>query len=540
MVRLVASLLAAALVLSGCSPASEPAGAAGQAQPDPRPNIIFILVDDQRHDSLGVLDPTLETPNMDRLAHEGVRFENAFVTTSLCSPSRATFLTGRYMRDHGVVDNNSDLSEAFETFPMALQQAGYQTAMIGKWHMGGDNASPRPGFDRWVSFPGQGNYTPASLFGQRSVLNVDGETVPQQGYITDELTRYALDWLASTDPERPFMLYLAHKAVHAPFRPAPRHADQYAGLDIPDPTPALAEMMNEPMWVQNQRNSWHGADFPYHSTLSLTDFMREYRRTLSAVDDSLGDLMSWLEETGRADNTIIVYTSDNGFLFGEHGLIDKRNAYEESMRIPMLAWGPDLVPGGRVVGELVSSLDIAPTFRALAGASPLADAQGLDMTPLLTGSAPDNWRDHVIYEYFWEFNYPHTPSLFAIRTERYKLIRHHGVWDTDALYDLEADPGERVNLIADPSLLEVRVELGDRLHAALASAEGNHAIPYTRRFNQGAVFRTPSGAPPAVFPQRWYRENDADDRIEHFVPDGPGKDAAVERITEILRRGEGG
>ena len=224
----IGTSLFALLLASGCGAGTDEIPVSDSKPDDDRPNIIVVLTDDQRFDALGLLNPELSTPNMDRLAREGIHFSNAFVTTSLCSPSRATLLTGLPMRDHGVVDNNADLLESFDTFPQALQRAGYETALIGKWHMGGEDASPRPGFSHWVSFPGQGFYYPVGRFGQPPLLNVDGEEIAQTGYITDELTDYALSWLTERDeaPE-PYMLYLGHKAVHAFFEPAERHLGSY-------------------------------------------------------------------------------------------------------------------------------------------------------------------------------------------------------------------------------------------------------------------------------------------------------------------------
>ena len=258
--------------------------------------------------------------------------------------------------------------QGLELFPERLQAAGYQTAFIGKWHMGGAISEPRPEFDYWVSFPGQGTYTPTNAFGQTTVLTVNGEKVEQTGYITDELTDYAVTFLNERDPERPFFLYLSHKAVHANFQPAERHADQYADAEVKlgQAPPADADV---PLWVRNQQNSWHGDEFPYHSDLPLKDFKRQYHRALSAVDDSLGRLQSWLESEGLADETVVVLMGDNGFLFGEHGLIDKRNAYEESMRVPLLLAAPDLYDAGQTVDAMVANIDIAPTLLTLAGAA---------------------------------------------------------------------------------------------------------------------------------------------------------------------------
>jgi len=503
-----------------------------------RPNIIIVLTDDQRYDALGIVNPHLETPNIDRLARNGLHFSNAFVTTSLCSPSRATLLTGRPMRVHGVVDNNSDLPAELETFPQALQRAGYKTALIGKWHLGGDNAKPRPGFDRWISFPGQGFYHPVGRFGQPPMLNVDGDEVPQQGYITDELTDYALDWLEEQGKTaEPFMLYLGHKAVHAFFEPAERHLGSYNDVDIPDVTPSLDEMASEPMWVQNQRNSWHGADYPYHSELSLVEYRRDYYETLSAVDDSLGQLMDWVENSEQADNTYIVFLSDNGFLFGEHGLIDKRNAFEESMRIPLIIWGPGITRRGETEQASVSMLNIAPTLIDLAGGTARTPLEGRSLAPFFNGSMTA-WNDEVIYEYFWEFNYPHTPTQFAIRDGRWKYVRLHGVWDTDALYDLENDPGETDNLIAESDYLEIRLDLQRRLHDAMDRGDGRGNVPFTYKFNQGAVFRSSKGPRTADFPERWSRDENDPERLEHFLEDSPEKETILPMLTEGFEENE--
>jgi arylsulfatase A-like enzyme len=411
--------------------------------------------------------------------------------------------------------------------------------MIGKWHMGGHNASPRPGFDHWVSFPGQGHYYPRGFDGKPPILNVDGVEVEQQGYITDELTDYAVDWLEETTSQNkaPFMLYLGHKAVHAFFEPAERHLGAYNDVEIEDVTPSLEEMKKEPLWVQNQRNSWHGADYPYHSKLSLQEYRRDYYETLSAVDDSLGRLMTWLETNDLADNTDIVFLSDNGFMFGEHGLIDKRNAYEESMRIPLMVWGPNLKRVGATETSSVSMLDIAPTLLDLAHANAEEILPGRSLVPFFSGDVPD-WNDDVVYEYFWEFNYPQTPSQFALRDGRWKYIRLHGVWDTDALYDLENDPKEQNNLINSPEHLEIRLELARRLHDALQQENGRANIPFTYKYNQGAVFRSESGADAGGFPSRWVKGENAPDRLEHFLEDGPQKEKILPKLTEGFEENE--
>ncbi len=522
--RLLMQLLAP-LLLSACVTALEPSDDVSSDEParEAPTNIIFILTDDQRFDELGFMNSDLETPSMDRLAEQGVHFKNSFVTTSLCSPSRATILTGQYMHSHGVVDNNKPAKEGSIYFPSYLQEAGYDTAFFGKWHMGGHGDDPQPGFNHWLSFSGQGDYYPKmKRNGQMSRFNINGEHVPQKGYITDELTDYTLQWLGEErDETKPFFLYLSHKAVHANFDPAERHREQYSDVDIQDP-PSQADTpenyLGKPMWVKNQRNSWHGVDFPYHSELDVREYKRQYHRALSAVDESLGRVLTYLTENGLAENTAVILMGDNGFMFGEHGLIDKRNAYEESIRVPLLA----VIPGakqGYVVEEVAANLDIAPTILDLAGVRQMPpEFAGASLLPLARGEEVPDWRDSLLYEYYWEFNFPSTPTTFAVRTDRFKLIQYHGIWDTDELYDLHNDPKEMNNLIDDPEFLEVKVELRRRLYDQLAVA-GEHSVPYTKKWSSGAVLRQADRSKAAEFPDRWLRQGDERDLEKFFTPD---------------------
>ncbi len=505
---------------------SKPEGAVAAPPEEARPNIIFVLTDDQRYDELGVLNPILETPNMDRIAREGTLFANAFVTTALCSPSRASILTGQYMHNHGVVDNNSAPPQSSRFFPEFLQESGYNTAFIGKWHMGESQSSrrrlddPQPGFDHWVSFAGQGEYYPVVRNGRTNEINVNGKPVPQKGYITDELTDYALDWLDKRDSDEPFFLYLSHKAVHANFAPAERHRDQYADKTIPVPESQADTPENragKPMWVQNQRNSWHGVDFPYHSSLDVQSYKMQYHRALSAVDDSLGRLFEWLEDNGQLENTVVVLMGDNGFMFGEHGLIDKRNAYEESMRVPLLMTGPSIAKN-TVSDELVANIDIAPTLMAMAGVAPVEQFDGASFAGIARGDDVD-WRDELLYEYYWEFNYPSTPTTFALRTKDYKFIQYHGLWDTDELYDMRSDPREMRNLINDPEYLAIVGDFRQRLYAELENNRGEHVVPYTRKFSTGAVYRHGDRSKAAEFPEKWERSGDEEDLRNFMVPD---------------------
>lgn len=327
-------------------------------------NVIFILTDDHRYDAMGFMGhPFLKTPGLDRIAAEGVHLKNAFVTTSLCSPSRASILTGLYTHKHRVIDNQRDAPNDIVYFSQYLQKAGYNTAFMGKWHMGGGNDEPRPGFDHWISFKGQGVYFPPN---DDYTLNMNGKRVKQKGYITDELNDYALDWLKEQKPDdKPFFLYLSHKAVHANFTPAERHEGSYAEADweMPDSGNLSRELAEKsPRWVRDQRNSWHGVDFPYHSELDVELYYKRYCEAFRAVDEGVERIMDQLKEMGIYDETLIVYMGDNGFMFGEHGLIDKRVAYETSIRVPMLMQCPDLFKGGTVVEEVVANIDIGPTI----------------------------------------------------------------------------------------------------------------------------------------------------------------------------------
>ncbi|MCA9031118.1 MAG: sulfatase-like hydrolase/transferase, partial [Planctomycetaceae bacterium] len=282
-------------------------------------NVVFILTDDHRYDAMGFTGhPFLETPHLDSLASNGVHLKNAFVTTSLCSPSRASILTALYTHRHRVIDNNRLVPDGTIFFPRYLQKVGYETAFIGKWHMGGASDEPREGFNHWVSFRGQGNYLSP---GPKYTLNVDGKRVPQRGYITDELTDYAVDWLKERNEDKPFFLYLSHKAVHANFTPAERHAGRYADvkLSLPRGEEVTAEN-NAPRWVRDQKNSWHGIDFSYHSDAGLDYLYRRYCESILAVDDSVGRVLQQLKDMGIHDETHVIYMGDNGFMWGEHGL----------------------------------------------------------------------------------------------------------------------------------------------------------------------------------------------------------------------------
>ncbi len=487
---------------------------------DDRPlNVVFVLCDDHRFDCLGVAGhPFLETPHLDQLARDGAIMTRAYVTTSLCSPSRASILTGQYAHNHRVVDNYHPVDPQLVFFPQQLQQAGYQTAFIGKWHMGGEIDDPQRGFDHWVAFKGQGTYWPDGHGTTREVpqttydgLNVNGKRVPQQGYITDELTDYAIEWLRSRDQVKPFFLYVSHKAVHADFVPADRHRGRYDDQPLPIRIPSVEEMDQGklPMWVRNQRNSRHGADFGYNlDGFSPEVYYRRYCESLLAVDDSVGRIRAHLRDSGLADNTLFVYMGDNGFQFGDHGLIDKRTAYEASAKVPLIMAAKGKIPSGSRFDALVANIDIAPTLLEATDSPPLPKPDGVSFwTALLAADSTRLQREELIYEYYWERNYPHTPTLHAVIGGRFKYIRCHGLWDRDELYDLTADPEELHNLIADPGQAERIEAMNEKLWKLLFESDG-HEIPLLEDRGPRFPWRHPGAAPQAQFPEEYFRRSE--------------------------------
>jgi len=463
-------------------------------------NIVFILSDDHRYDYMGFVGkiPWLQTPSMDRMAHEGAWMKNAFVTTSLSSPSRASILTGMYSHSHKVVDNTAPLPDGLTFFPQYLQKAGYITGFFGKWHMGNDSGDPQPGFDHWEAFKGQGEY-----YNPR--LNTNGKWIQYADsvYVTDLLTRHAIDFIdQQTKNHQPFMVYLSHKGVHDNFQPAKRHKGCYrdkplvypASFNMPKygiTTPPTIDSLTGkaasgkdfygenmmPNWVKNQRESWHGVDYSYHGRPWETQ-VRNYCETLRSVDESIGAVLDYLVEKGLDKNTIVIYMGDNGFAWGEHGLIDKRQFYEESVRVPMLVWAPGLFPGGEVVEKMVQNVDIAPTLMQCAGLEKAPQMVGESFVPLLLGENIP-WRDKIFYEYYWEYEFPQTPTMHGVRTDRYKYIRYHGIWDTNEFYDLKNDPEEMHNVIADPAYQDTIKALNHELYNWLEST-GGMSIPLKR------------------------------------------------------------
>ncbi len=444
-------------------------------------NIVFILSDDHRYDFMGFMEKApafLETPNLDRLAAEGAHLTNAFVSTSLCSPSRASILTGQYMHRHRVVDNQRPVPEGTRFFPEYLQAAGYQTAFVGKWHMGHENDAPRKGFDHWVSFKGQGTYFDPEL-------NINGKRESFKGYTTDILASQAIDWLQNhRDPNKPFFLYLSFKAVHYPFTPAPRHHGRYQDKPIPYPeTMALTEenYRTQPNWLRERRYGIHGIDhmetgaFDDDPVPSFDDLYWRFCETVHGLDENVGKVIDHMEESDFRDNTLTVYMGDNGFALGEHGFYDKRDAFEVSIRVPMLARAPGRIAAGSTIDAMVQNIDVGPTLLDYAGVTTPESTPKMDgrsFWPLLEGKAVPGWRTHILYEYHWEWNFPAQPTTLAIRSQRYKYIYYHGLWDRNGFYDLETDPHERHNLIDVPAFQDRIQTMRNQLFEEMAGSGG--------------------------------------------------------------------
>lgn len=438
----------------------------------PRPNIVFILIDDLRFDDVACLgNPLVETPNIDRIAREGVICRNAFATTPLCSPSRACFLTGQYAHAHGILDNTdrSPRSHELVTFPRLLHDAGYETAYIGKWHMGVDD-SPRPGFDHWVSVKGQGQYIDPEL-------NIDGQRVQTVGYVTDLFNDKAVAFLKRPH-DKPFLLYLAHKAVHpslaqradgsisdpsaGKFIPAERHKTLYTGQPVPRRPNAFVPPTDKPaLWRTI-------GDLPRLGRETGTDdeTIRNRLRMVVGVDEGVGQIFETLDAAGQLDNTLIVFTSDHGYFYGEHGLsVERRLAYEEAIRIPLLMRYPKLIRPNSAIESFVLSIDLAPTLLELGGTQIPNNLNGRSVLPLLKGdsSAP---RSAFLIEYFSDKVFPRMDRMAyqAVRTDRWKYIHYTELGDDmDEFYDLKSDPNELKNLINAPNR---------DIQAALAQMQG--------------------------------------------------------------------
>jgi len=436
-----------------------------------RPNVVLILTDDQRWDTMSCAGhPFLKTPGLDRVAAEGATFENMFVTTSLCSPSRASFLSGLYAHTHGVVNNFTDYPSEMTSFPMRLQQEGYETAYIGKWHMGEKDDSARPGFDYWVSHKGQGKYFD-------NTFNINGKREVRKGYYTTRVTDMAVDWIRR-EHEKPFVMILGHKAAHTPFTPEPKYAKIFDQVEVKYPDSAFA-LEGKPKWVSDRIDTWHGIYGPIYgfrkkfpdmrpqSVKEFAHFVRSYIATIKSIDDSVSRVYAALKETGLLDNTVLVFAGDNGMFLGEHGMTDKRTMHEESIRVPMLVRYPGTIAPGTKVPQMVLNIDLAPSVLEICGAAPLKNIHGMSWAGLVSGKS-STWRDAWYYEYNYEKQFPYTPNVRGVRTDRWKYMHYpHGDGGADRhkaeLYDLKNDPGELKNLIDDPARAATIADLRKQL-----------------------------------------------------------------------------
>jgi len=495
----------AALALAGC-----------QKTENQKPNFLYIMSDDHGYQAVSAYGYGLNnTPNIDRLAKEGIRFTNAFCTNSLCGPSRATALTGKFSHMNGFYDNRSRFDGSQTTVPKLLQAAGYQTAIVGKWHLRTDPT----GFDFWRILLGQGSYYNPDLKDSTG-------TKRYTGYTTTIITDQAIKWLDSRDPDKPFLLMVHNKAPHRNWLPEPKYFDLFKGHEFPIPDNYFDDYSNRGRAAHEQKMSvikdmtihydlkvipnatdtvkgtdkyWEGglkrmtpeqraawdawyqpmSDDYYAAHLTgkklaiwkYQRYMHDYLSCIQSVDDNVGRLLDYLKEHGLDKNTFVVYTSDQGFYMGEHGWFDKRFMYEESLRMPLIIRYPKMIKPGTVSDALVQNLDFTPTFLDLAGVTIPDSIQGLSLEPVLMASkekghessAPKGWRDAIYYHYY---EYPASHMVkrhYGVRTKRYKLIHFYYDIDEWELYDLEKDPHEMMNVYNDPAYKQVREEMHQKL-----------------------------------------------------------------------------
>ena len=474
--------------------------------PAARPNLLFIITDDHTAQAISAYGSRInKTPNIDRIAGEGARFNNAFCTNSICAPSRASILTGKYSHKNGVTDNRQVFNAGQPTFPRLLQQAGYQTAVIGKWHLHSD---PK-GFDYWNIFPGQGQYYNPDLIEM-------GTEKRYHGYATDLITDMSLNWLKNRNDKKPFCLLYQHKAPHRNWMPPPKYLDKYKDVEIPlpetfwddystrsaaakeqemrvadhlvygfdlklDPKLDTDENLRE-MWINTyarfddqQKKIWDDAyreenEAFYRANLKGRElaewkyqrYMKDYLRCVDSVDENIGRVLDYLDDNGLSENTIVVYTSDQGFYLGEHGWFDKRFMHEESLHMPLLIRYPDRIRKGLVNDDMILNIDFAPLFLDYTGLEKPPEMQGESFSGLIDGTEK-NWRDAVYYQYYEYPAWHMVKKHYGIRTKRYKLI--HFYYDIDAweLYDLEKDPHELNNIYDDPLNAPLVNELKHRM-----------------------------------------------------------------------------
>ncbi len=479
-----------------------------------RPNIVFVFSDDHAPHAIGAYDGLYRqinpTPNIDALAKQGMVFRNSFCTNSICGPSRAVILTGKHSHKNGFMNNGNNFDGSQQTFPKLLQKAGYQTAIYGKWHL----KSLPQGFDSWRVLPGQGEYYNPMMIGPDGRERIEG-------YCTDVVTDLALDWLKNgRQKDQPFMLMCQHKAPHRCWMPPTRYLTLYDDITIPEPEtlfddyadnapPARYQEMeidrhmhlvfdlfadppagfdpdakiradksawrNYSVMTREQKAAWDAAYGPKNAALTKANlqgkdlvrwkyqrYIKNYLRCVKTVDDSVGQLMDYLAEAGLADNTIVIYSSDQGFYLGDHGWYDKRWMYEESLKMPFIAKWPGVTKPGSTCDAMIQNLDYAETFLEVAGTNIPDDMQGRSLVPLLEGLTPDDWRDQIYYHYYEYPSVHMVPRHYGIRGQSYKLMRFYQ-FDQWEFYDLKNDPDELTNLYDDPKHADTIASLKEDL-----------------------------------------------------------------------------
>ena len=475
-----------------------------QSSPEQPLNIVFIMTDDHTAQMMSAYDKRfIETPNLDRIANDGVRFTESYVANSLSGPSRACLLTGKHSHKNGFTDNeNSYFDNTQPTFPKYLQKAGYQTAVVGKWHL----ESLPTGFDYWEVVPGQGQYY------QPDFITMQGDTIRRKGYLTNIITDMSLDWLENQrDKEKPFCLMIHHKAIHRNWMPDTCHLDLYEDkvFELPvnfsddydrRPAAATAEMrisdhmdliydlkMDRPdkdsyykssyYWIFNRLDSAEQARWKRTYDPIIEDFysrdlegdelnewkyqryMRDYAKVVKSLDENVGRVLDYLENNNLLDNTLVVYTSDQGFYMGEHGWFDKRFMYDESFRTPLVMRMPDGYTRRGDINQMVQNIDLAPTFLDIAGVEIPDDIQGESILPILKGENPEDWRT-ALYYHFYEYPAEHSVKRhYGVKDDRYKLIHFYNDIDVWELYDLQQDPHEMNNIYGKPGTEDVIVRM---------------------------------------------------------------------------------
>ena len=454
------------------------------SNPSRRPNILFIMSDDHASHAISAYGSRInQTPNIDRIAKEGIRFNNCFCTNSICTPSRATILTGTYNHVNNVTTLSSKLDGRLTTFPKLLQAEGYQTAIVGKWHLGhGGHANPT-GFDYWNILPGQGLYHDPEMIDM-------GEKKVYPGYVTDIITDLSLDWLKERNPEQPFMLMTHHKAPHRPWDPDEKLMHLYQNTDIPEPETFHDDYSNRASAAKEAKmrvdRDMTDRDLKYPVPEGLTAaeekqwkyqrYIKDYLRCVASIDNNVGRMLDYLDQEGLAENTIVVYTSDQGFFLGDHGWYDKRFMYEESLRMPFVMRYPREIEAGSINDDMILNLDFAQTFLDCTDVDQTDEMQGRSFRPLMNGKTIEDWRTSMYYRYWMHLAHHHVYAHYGLRTHDHKLIYYYAdglgtlgsaddpkppEWE---LFDLKKDPHEINSVYNNPDYSEIQAQLTSELY----------------------------------------------------------------------------